>query len=102
MDKNDTSSTGNYLVPTSGQAIARRSDSLVVRGLRELDAAEQKSRCSQDVFQRLDKLYLSYGRGIGLDDGVGVCKADESSRVFLAIPARSATCLSFSCLGMTI
>jgi hypothetical protein len=77
MDKNDTSPTGNYLVPTSGQAIARRSDSLVKRGLRELDAAKQGSQC-QDVFQRLDELYLSYGRGIGLDDGVGVCKADES------------------------
>lgn len=82
MDKNDTSPMGNYLVPTSGQAIARRSDSLVTRGLHDLDAAEQKSRCSQDVFQRLDDLWLDYSRGTAWDECAGLWKRGDPFSYF--------------------
>jgi hypothetical protein len=99
MDKKDTALTGNYLVPTLGQAIARRSDSLVVRGLRELDGAEQKSRCSPDVFQRLDKLYLSYGRGIAIDDRAGVWKAGDSFTEFTGDFSTELRVFDFCLLG---
>jgi len=82
MENNRKSREDNYLVPTTAPSIARRSSSLVRRGLRDLDAAEQGSQCFQDVFQRLDKLYLSYGRGIATDDRVGVWKAGDSFSCF--------------------
>ncbi len=82
MENNGKSREDNYLVPTTAHSIARRSGSLVRRGLRDLDAAEQGSECFQEVFQRLDKLYLSYGRGIATDDGVGVWKTGDSFSCF--------------------
>lgn len=53
-----------------------------MRGLRELDAAEQKSRCSQDVFQRLDDLRLDYSCGTAWDEWAGLWKHDDPFSYF--------------------
>ena len=44
MGKEQESTASNYLVPSAGNALARRSDALVVRGLRDLEAVEQGGR----------------------------------------------------------
>jgi DNA-binding NtrC family response regulator len=41
MGKEQESTASNYLVPSSGHALARRSDALVNRGIRDLEAVEQ-------------------------------------------------------------
>lgn len=41
MDKQQESTAGNHIVPSSGQVLARRSDVLVLRGICELEAAER-------------------------------------------------------------
>src|ERR1035441_6273219 len=43
MSDKDESAESNYLVPSSGQALARRSDALVTRGIRDLEKAEGRS-----------------------------------------------------------
>lgn len=82
MEKNETSRPGSYLVPTSGQAIARRSDALVRRGLRELYAVEQEARFSHDVFQRLDDLRLDYCCGTAWDEWEGLWKCGDPFSYF--------------------
>jgi two-component system nitrogen regulation response regulator GlnG len=44
MDKQQESTAGNHLVPSSGQALARRSDALVIRGIRDLEASERAGK----------------------------------------------------------
>lgn len=41
MRDKDESTERNYLVPNAGNALARRSDTLVIRGIRDLEAVEQ-------------------------------------------------------------
>jgi len=41
MKKDDEPTRSNSLIPTSGQALARRSDALVVRGIRDLETTER-------------------------------------------------------------
>lgn len=82
VDKKDELSVGGYRVPASDRAIERRSDSLVMRGLQDLEAAEQEIRNLQDIFGRLDKINLSYGRGTADTDQLGIWKAGDTFTVF--------------------
>jgi TPR repeat protein len=41
MKNDDQLTDSNSLIPTSGQALARRSDALVIRGIRDLEATER-------------------------------------------------------------
>jgi hypothetical protein len=94
MEEKDGSSTaGNFLVPTSEHEIARRSDSLVMRGLRDLDLAEQRhvnhvvfleeDRDASHIFDRLDRIYLEYGRGTADSEISGFWKTGDTFTRFI-------------------
>jgi hypothetical protein len=91
MDKKAAATAGNYLVPASDAEIARRSDSLVARGLRDLEAAEQDTQnrpeifeqLDPELFERLDKIYLSYGRGTAESELSGFWKAGDTFTRFV-------------------
>jgi two-component system, NtrC family, nitrogen regulation response regulator GlnG len=44
MDDKDESTEKNYLIPSAAHTLAQRSDALLIRGIRDLEAVEQKER----------------------------------------------------------
>ncbi len=60
MGKEQEPTTSNYLVPSSGQALARRSDALVARGIRDLEAIEQTGDQLQHAKRFMNRVSQSY------------------------------------------
>ncbi len=94
MDKKDRASApGNFLVPISEQGIVRRSCSLIGRGLRDLDAAEQthvnhvvlleEDRDGLGIFERLDCIHLGYARATADSELPGFWRTGDEFTIFL-------------------